>query len=108
MKDMLLTTIGLETVEDGEITPMVEVTRGYDLRGSSAMFHLVNTTGHFGRSFFKPVEVSNIPLKIRLEKEPSHLRSLVTGEEIPFRWEDGCVHLTIERLDEFEAVYVTY
>lgn len=108
MKDFLINTVGLETAEDAPFTPMIEVTRGYAMNGSHAMIHLVNGTGHFGCSFFEPVEVRNINLKAALDKKPTELRSLVTGQIIPFVWKEGHVHFQIERLGELEAVDIVF
>ena len=108
MKDFLINTVGLETAEDAPFTPMIEVTRGYEMNGSHAMIHLVNGTGHFGCSFFEPVEVRNINLKAALDKKPTELRSLVTGQIIPFVWKEGHVHFQIERLGELEAVDIVF
>ena len=108
MKDLLTQYAGLETVEDAEFTSMVEVTRGYDANGSRAMVHLINGTGHFGRSFFAPVEVRDIKLKIALEKKPSELTSLIDNRSIPYEWKDGYVCFTIEKLGEIEAVNIHF
>lgn len=108
MKDLLMNYAGLETVEGAAFTPMVEVTRGYDANGSRAMVHLINGTGHFGRSFFAPVELRDIRLKVALEKKPSGLTSLVNNKSIPYEWIDGHVYFTVEKLDEIEAVNIQF
>lgn len=108
MKDLLMQVAGLENVEGEAFTPMVEVTRGYDLKGERAMVHLINGTGHFGRSFFEPVPVRDISLKIALDREPSGLKSLVDGRQIPFEWKEGCARFRIDELGEAEAVEISF
>jgi hypothetical protein len=108
MKDLMKNFAGLETAEDTAFTPMIEVTRGYDMSGTHAMIHLINGTGHFGCSFFEPVEVRDINLRVALNKEPSELKSLVTKKSIPFIWKEGYVLFRIDRLGEIEAINVLF
>ncbi len=107
MKDLLINVVGIQNVEAEEFTPMVEVTRGYDLSHTHAMIHLVNGTGHFGRSFFEPVTVGGIRLRVPLDNEPENLVSLLTGAKFPFQWKDGCVYFEVQELREIEAVDVS-
>lgn len=108
MKDLLLKVAGLETVEGAAFTPMIEVTRGYDLDRTHGMIHLVNGTGYFGRSFFEPVEVRDINLKVALARKPSNLKSLVTNENIPFEWNGGYAYFCVPKIGEIEAINITF
>jgi hypothetical protein len=106
MRDVLTRAAGVESVEDKPFTPMVEVTVGRESGGSHAMVQLVNATGHFGRSFFEPVPVGDICLKIPLKRQPVRLERLTTGGKVPYVWEDGLLRFRIDGLQEFECVFV--
>lgn len=108
MKDLLMNFAGLETAEASPFTPMIEVTRGYHRDKTHGMIHLVNGTGHFGCSFFEPVEVRDINLKVALDQKPSELISLVTGSPIPFEWREGHIYFKIDWLGELEAIHVLF
>lgn len=108
MKDVLLNAAGLKSVEAKPFTPMVEVTLGWERSGKHAMVHLINGTGHFGRSFFEPVPVRDISLMIPMDKKPSKLYQLTSNEELPFQWEDGCVTFTVNLLDELECIDIRF
>ena len=88
MRDVLAET-GAESVEDKPFTPMVEVTVGYEDSGAHSMVQFINTTGHYGRSFFEPVTVNGICVRIPLQKEPKNVERLSTGEAMPFTWSAG-------------------
>ena len=108
MKEILLSFAGIETAENTPFTPMVEITRGYREDGKQAMISFINGTGHFGRSFFQPVPVQNISVRTALKEEPKEMYSIVTGEKIPFTYQDGKISFILKNLGEFEALKIIF
>lgn len=108
MRDVLEQLAGLESVEEMPFSPMVEVTLGYSRDNSRAMVHLVNTSGHFGCSYFEPVPIRDIHLKIRMEQKPETISFLTEGKAPQYRWEDGFLFLFVEFLDTFAAVDIRF
>ena len=104
MQGVLQETAGLETVEDSPFTQMVEVTTAQAEDGSQ-LIQLVNGTGHFGQSFMAPVPVYQIGLRIACPEKPSEEKTL-NGGHAAFRWENGVLHIMLDRLDAFEAIYI--
>lgn len=69
--------------------------------------HLVNLTG-FSNSYFDPVPVNNISLEVACAEEPARVFSMVSEEQMPFKWQNGKVHFTLESLNEFDGVVIEY
>lgn len=108
MKDVLGSVAGLNSVEDEPFSPMVEVILGWEKDKKYAMAHLVNGTGHFGTSFFEPVAVNGIKLKLPMDRCPSKVCQLVKGEEVPFRWNEGNLYVTVDTLEEMECIKIMF
>lgn len=108
MKDILIHVSELESAEEEPFSPMVEVTLGWKKDKEYAMVHLVNGTGHFGRSFFEPVTVRDIKLKLPINKCPSKVRQLVDEREVPFQWNEGKLYVTIDSLEEMECLKILF
>lgn len=106
MRDILERFLGLQTVEQAPLSPMVEVTLGYSQDGRRAMVHLVNNSGHFGCSYYAPIPVRDIRLKIRMEQRPEIVRLLTEGADPQYQWKDGHLFLFMESLDAFAAVEI--
>jgi len=90
----------------GNLSPMVEVTLFEKADGSTQLLHLVNTSGHFGVTFYEPVPVHNAQVILPRESEPQSVVSLVTGQAVPFSVSDGALTITVPRLDVFEAIQI--
>ena len=90
----------------GNLSPMVEVTVFEKADGSTQLLHLVNTSGHFGVTFYEPVPVHNAQVILPWESEPESVVSLVTGQAVPFSVSDGALTITVPRLDLFEAIQI--
>ncbi len=104
MKDILEQTCGISSVEDKPFTPMVEVTLGESHDKSRMMVHLVNSTGFFGRSFYNPVPVMDISLRIPIGRKPVQIVDVETETSVEFSYAYGIVKLTVQRLDELKAL----
>lgn len=101
MKDVLEGLCGLISSAPG-LTPMVEVTAGTK-KGCNAVF-LVNTTGHFGTSFYQPVPVMDVQVTIDTDFEPESVRTLNSKDNVEFRYENGRVTFTVKKLEAFEMI----
>lgn len=106
MLDIMLNFANLESVEAEPFTPMVEVTLGDSLDGSRMMVHLVNGTGCFGNSYYSPVPVFDIKLKLPAPTKPIEIRSIQDGTLMDFVYEGGYVYMTVNRLDSFIAINI--
>lgn len=101
MKDVLMQVCGLRSIADG-LTPMVETSAAVTEDGS-LLLQLVNTSGCFGVSFFEPLPVFHIKLSVELDFEPEEVRAL-RGGNVWWKWEDGILQLTLDRLEAYEAI----
>jgi len=108
MRDMLLNVADVHTVEEAGFSPMVEVSVGQAVSGSHMLIQLVNNTGHFGTSYLEPVPVYDIALKVPCERQPAEVFSQIRDEQIPFRWEQGLLRVTVHKLDHFEGLLVKF
>lgn len=103
LKDVLISLCGVRPVAP-DLTPMVEVTLGVKETGTHALVQLVNTSGHFGNSYFAPVPVDGVVVIVPLAETVVSANSLLDGRSVPFRQEQGCVRLEIGRIAEFESI----
>ena len=90
----------------GNLSPMVEVTHFSANAGGFDLVHLVNTSGHFGVSFFAPVPMADLAVTVAYPSQPGSVRSLVTGQAHDFTWSDGQLTIQVPRLDDFEALRI--
>ena len=98
----------------GNLSPMVEVTRFAKSDGSYDLVHLVNGSGHFGNSFYAPVAMENVRISVDCKSAPQAVIALRSGMrsseegELSFDWKDGTLAITIPRLSMFEALKIVW
>lgn len=101
--DLLEHVAGIAPV-GGNLSPMVEVTHfggdGFDL------VHLVNGSGHFGVSFYAPVTMHELTVRLAYDHEPMSVRGLVSGVDHSYTWADGQLTIQVPRLAVFEALRI--
>jgi hypothetical protein len=90
----------------GNLSPMVEVTHFHNASQGFDLVHLVNTSGHFGVSFFAPVPMSDLEVTVAYPQRPQQVRGLVSGTDYMHQWADGQLMVQVPRLEKFEAVRV--
>lgn len=99
----VLTQIGgLKGVEAAPFSPMVEVTVAENDEGSR-IIQLVNGTGCFGNSFFDPVPIHGICL--RIPGRGSKARTLNGGISY-LADKNGTLEITLDVLNDYEAIIV--
>ena len=103
LKDVLTSLCGVRSVAP-DLSPMVEVTLGAAESGDFALAQLVNTSGHFGNSYFAPLPLEGIVLDLPLAQPVSAAASLVDGRRIAFTQSGGRVRLDVGRLAEFDSI----
>lgn len=103
LQDLLLQIAGEKPVAK-DASPMVEVTYLQSRDKQFSLVQLVNGTGHFGTSFFRPVPIEGIAVSLPCPLPVTGARSLVTGSPIPVIREAGKVSFVVLRLDEFESI----
>ncbi len=103
LKDVLTSLCGIQSAAP-DLTTMVEITLGVNETASHALLQLVNMTGHFGTSYFKPVPVDGVVVDIPLAEKVVSAQSLVDGRSVPFLQADGRVRLEVNQVAEFESI----
>jgi hypothetical protein len=106
--DLLAHVAGIVRIE-GNLPPQVEVTHFTNAAGSHNNFdlvHLVNTSGHFGTSFFAPIPMQNLEVVVSYSQPPQSVRGLVGGNVIDHTWRDGRLTLRVPSLNLFEAIRI--
>jgi hypothetical protein len=120
-KNILLDAIEYAYPEVGQLVqtnarPRVEVilqqfseNKPENLNSSSTdgmILHLVNLTGFSGNTYFDPLPVSNISFNIKADFKPSRIFSLASEKTLDFKWNDGSITLSIERLEQYEGLVI--
>jgi hypothetical protein len=91
----------------GNLPPMVEVTLLRRERDGHRLLHLVNTSGHFGVSFYEPVPMTDLVVQLPCADVPSAVTALVGEESLEFTVSDGTLTIRLPRLEQFEAIRIT-
>jgi hypothetical protein len=84
------------------LTPMVETTLAF--RADRMVIQLVNMTGHFGNSYYPPLQVKDLSFRVPSGENIKKARTLCGGEVLPFKREGGFIEFTLPILNEYEAV----
>jgi hypothetical protein len=105
ISDLLEHVAGLASV-GGNLSPMVEVTLFGEEQKRRQLLQLVNSSGHFGTTFYAPVPMHDVKASIPYAAEPRSVTSLVTGEAVPFEYAAGTLTVTVPVLELFEALQI--
>lgn len=90
-------------------SPMVEIARQKSPDGAFAWFGLLNHTGQLGNAFHKPLPIRNVVFKVKAAKKIKSIKSLKSGEEIPYeKAGDEWVKITLPELEGYDVVLVEY
>ena len=84
---------------------MVEVTLSKTVAQRCYLLHFVNQTGHFGNSFYPPVNVSG-SCTLPFPFKPNGVKSLVSGRDIPFSYENEELTVHLEQIGLFDAIHI--
>ena len=79
--DLLTGFAGLTPV-GGNVSPQVEVTLFEKNDGSYQLLHLVNTSGHFGTTFYPPVTMTDVDVVIPCVENPPGRAGLALGADV--------------------------
>lgn len=89
----------------GNLSPMVEVTL-FQQPSGDLLVHLVNTSGHFGTTYYAPVTMCGLSVRVPCAAKPLSVTSLVSGQELAFEWKDRTIDIKVDKLDLFEALRI--
>lgn len=85
-----------------DLSPMVETTLAS--RPNRTVIQMVNTSGHFGNSYFAPLALNNVELRIPVSAPVREARTLYRKGRLEYRQTDGFVEISLPFLGEYEAV----
>jgi hypothetical protein len=103
MRGVLFGLCGLKNAAP-ELSPQVEVTAAE--KSGLSVVQLVNTSGHFGTSFYKPLPIRDLRVSVPLPGEPASVKSLYKPENVSYSYQDGMLNLTVGTLEEYEALVI--
>lgn len=104
MADLLEHVLHIERIT-GNLPEMVEAEHTVRRDGSVDYLHLVNYTGCSLKSYFRPVPLSGLEVRLPWSKKPPRAAvSMTTGSPVRFACEAGCLRLLVDRLELFEAI----
>jgi hypothetical protein len=103
MRGVLFGLCGLSSAAPG-LPPQAEVAVAE--KPGATVVQLVNASGHFGTSFYRPLPIHNAGVSLPLAKAPSGARSLFKKGNASYTYENGMLNLTVGLLEEYEAVVI--
>ncbi|WP_153798204.1 family 10 glycosylhydrolase [Foetidibacter luteolus] len=68
------------------------------------LLHAINLTGFSGNTYFKPLPVYGIKIKVQSAFKPSKVFALSTGKALPFTWKNGYLETKLDALQSFEVI----
>ena len=105
MKDLLFTRGSCETLSD-TLTPMVETTLNKQKDGN-LFLQMVNTSGSFGVSFFRPLPVYGVQCRIAIpEAEEVYKVEALCGGRVEWTQKGDQLMLKLDQLQEYEGVKI--
>ena len=106
MQDVLFGLAGIPELAR-ELTPMAELTMNYT--EGKLLLQLVNTSGVFGNSYFAPVPVRDIQIRIPREylfPGTQCSAAALNGGNASAYLEDGAVSIVLDQLKDYEAIVI--
>jgi hypothetical protein len=103
MRGVLFGLCGLTDIAP-DLYPQVEVTVAE--KAGSTVVQLVNTSGHFGTSFYKPMLVRDAKVSIPLAKAPTQVKTLNKKDNVSYVYKDGILNLTVNLLEDYEGIVI--
>lgn len=88
------------------LTEMAEISLSANPQGDM-LVQLVNHTGIFGVSFVRPNPIRPVTLALPLLQPPARVRTL-NGGQVTRCYENGILHLTMDKLEEYEAIKLEF
>lgn len=104
MKDLLYSIVGVEEIAEG-LTPMVEINMVE--KENQKMIQLINNSGCFSNSYFKPLPIYNIKLKINLKNHKDNNLVALRGGRVEGEYRDGYLYITLDELRDYEGIVIT-
>jgi hypothetical protein len=91
----------------GNLPPMVEATLFERTDGSFRLLQLVNGSGHFGLSYFAPLPIADLEVRLPSQGEPSSVTSLTSGQECAWSVAGPWLTVRVPTLKLLEAVKIS-
>ncbi len=105
MQDILFSLCGIEEIAP-DLTPMVEVNLVKDKDEEKQIIQFINNSGCFANSYFTPLPVNNISLRLKGMKESVNIETL-RGGKVDFQFEDGYLNINLDVLKDYEAIVLS-
>lgn len=75
-------------------------------KSAGHIIHLINLTGFSGNTYFSPLNINDISLKLAINYRPKKVWNLMDGKTIKFNYADGYVRCSLPQMGEYAAVVV--
>jgi len=89
-------------------SPMLEIARQKSKYGDFEWYGLLNHLGQLGNGFNAPLPMQNVRFSFKPEKPVKSVKSMQTGENIPFELFHDSMEVTSPVLHSFDVVLVEY
>jgi hypothetical protein len=103
--DVLQHIAGLSPI-GGDLPPQIEITLFEQLNTTHRLLHLVNTSGHFGNTFYPPVVMRDLTIELPCPTQPRAVQSLPARRPVEHNWSSGRLAIQVPRLELFDAIEI--
>ena len=107
MKDLISSIVGISPFAQN-VSPMVEITSSHEKNHAFTLVQLVNTSGHFGTSYFNPVPINDINVKIKKIGKTKEVSTIVSKKKLQFKEEGDFISISLEKLVDYEAIVIRW
>lgn len=103
IQDILFSLCGMDEIAK-DLTPMVEV--NICKNEEKQVVQLINNSGCFANSYFEPLPIHDITLRLKVDKESAVVDTL-RGGKVEYEYEDGYLNVTLDMLKDYEALVIS-
>ncbi|MGH0052275.1 MAG: beta-galactosidase trimerization domain-containing protein [Sphaerochaetaceae bacterium] len=105
MADLLENILEYKPIESNA-PAAVEITWNRKNDGSARYIHLVNGTGYFNLSYFKPTDLYALYVAVPFDKKPVSVTSMVTGNSCKYELKNEKLYIYLDKVGSFEALKI--
>jgi hypothetical protein len=91
----------------GNLPEQVEITL-HELPNRRITCHIVNTSGHFGNSFYAPIKMIDLKFSLPMENNVSRVSERATKSTLNHFWENGWLTIELPSLELFNTILIEF
>ena len=101
--------LGVKNLISVDVSPVVEVASHIQKNEKRQLVSLVNHSGQLGTGFFEPLPIFDVPIRLKVDKQITGVKTLYGGMNLDFNIDNGNeLSITLPRLELFETIVIEF